>query len=224
MHRALPWLAPAAAAVAVHVVVLGARILPEPQPPLEVVAFELVEAPAPEPLPPEPEPEPEPPPPEPPVSNRPDDPTPDEEVPLVTGLPLTPDQLLADGGMGVRVGNTAAPGYDADVAPEDLRGFAGGVEEAAPPPPDLRPELLRSYKPRYPEHLVQEGVQGRVLLEVQVLTNGRAGEVGLVRGVHPDLDRLAMQSMRRFRWRPARKDGAKVEATIIIAIRFQIEE
>lgn len=219
-----------------------------PEEPQELVEFELAQLPE---LPSEPEPEPEPlPEPEPPQpakppgpknpdptadptrtsleSNRAVEPGPPKPVPIRTGLPLQPDQLV-EGGMGVRVGNTNASGYDADVAPGDLQGFAGGgagggdgdvVQVASDEPP----ELLRAFQPRYPQEMKAQQIEGLVRMRVQVLPNGRAGEITLLQGVHPDLDRIAMEAVRRFRWRPARRGGRRVEGHVPISIRFVLRD
>ncbi len=211
----------------------------EVEPPAEYIDFELVE---PVSLPPEPEPEPPEPEPEPPgpenpdpeadptitsaESNQPDDATPDEVVELRTGIALDDTQLV-DEGMAVRVGNTSTPGFDADVAPGDLKGFQGGGAgggSTARILPDVPPELLRAFQPPYPKHLVATGIEGRVKLLVEVLPNGRAGEVTVVQGIHPELDQLAVVSMKRFRWRPARRDGERVATTIPLVFRFTIRD
>jgi periplasmic protein TonB len=129
--------------------------------------------------------------------------------------------------MAVRVGNTTTAGFDADVAPGDLQGFTGdgaggggGTRTRA----DQPPELLRSFQAPYPKHLIAAGIEGRVLLLVEVLPNGRAGKVTLVKGIHPELDQLAILSLQRFRWRPARRAGVKVATEIPLAFRFTIRE
>lgn len=203
------------------------------------MAFELAELPveAPPPPPPPPPPEEKPPGPKNPdptadpertslKSNRAEEAPPSEPVPIVTGLPLTSDQLV-DGGMAVRVGNTDAPGYDADVAdPGALKGFAGGGAGGGTGQvvvnPDVEAELLRAFQPPYPANMKTQGVEGRVLLRVTVLSNGRAGKVEILSGVHPDLDRVAMEAIQRFRWRPARRLGKPVESEVRIAIRFEL--
>ena len=42
------------------------------------------------------------------------------------------------------------------------------------------------------------------------------------RSALPELDQLAMNSMKRFRWRPARRSGKKVAVIIPLAFRFTI--
>lgn len=230
----------------VHALALLAPLrLGDAHEPQEFIDFELAELPPlPEPPPPpEPEPEPEPPPkppgpknPDPTAdpdvtsaeSNRPAEEPPSEPVPLRTGLALEADQLAAEG-MGVRVGNTSTAGFDADVAPGDLQGFVdggagGGEGDVTPPKPDESPKLVRSFQPDYPERMRRRGVEGRVLVRVRVLANGRAGEVTLLVGVHPDLDRVAVEAVKRFRWRPARLHGKRVEGMVELAIRFEIKD
>lgn len=230
-------------AVAAHAMVGALPYAPgDLEAPQEFVEFELVDAP---PALPAPKPPPPPPPELPPGPKNPDpdaDPTktsaisnrpepndePPQPVPLRTGLDLDPSQLVP-GGMDVRVGNTTTPGFDADVAPGDLRGFAGGgaggggTDGPAQIEPDHRAELVRRFQPRYPPELVVQRVEGRVVLEVEVLPTGRAGRVSVKKSVHPELDRVAMQAMDRFRWRAARHDGQRVASTVRIVVVFTID-
>ncbi len=222
--------------------------------PLQTVDFQLADLPEPAPPPPPPppdEPEPPPPPPPPPPSapagernpdpkaapertslqsNRADDDTPDEDVPIVTGLALDADQLV-EGGMGVRVGNTTTPGFDPPepVAVEDLRGFQGGGAgggglQGAAAGISEPPRLLRGFKPEYPVEARRDAVEGTVVLLVEILPNGRAGEIELLRGVHPVLDRESLLAARRCRWRPARADGQKVATWQRLRFTWQLEE
>ncbi|MEZ4238040.1 MAG: energy transducer TonB [Myxococcota bacterium] len=245
------WFACAAAAL-VHVAVLPLPVgFRDDRSEHEYVSFELTEPPPPEPaqpVPAAPEPPPEDDVPAPPgprsddpaadpdrtsvESNRPPDPdAPDEPVPLVTGLALDDAQLAPEGvGMGVRVGNTDAPGFDADLAPTELRGFVGGGQGGGDGDlsrgvgrRDVDPELLRAYQPPYPDDMRAEGVSGRVLLEVRVGVNGRAEAVRVVHGVHPVLDAAAVEAIARFRWAPARRQGKRIAATVRVAIKYTLD-
>lgn len=161
------------------------------------------------------------------ASNR--DPEPDapaQDVPLVTGLALDADQLVGVGGMAVRVGNTDASGYDADVAPGAIAGFegggAGGGDGAGAGSGRYRKaQLLRSFEPDYPRELVNADVTGQVILRVEVLPNGRAGDVSVVSG-HPELARAAVAAVQRFRWRPARSGPEPVGSVVLIDVRFRV--
>ena len=240
-HPLQSWPVAWGGAVVLHLALAVVPVHYASEAPQEFVDFELASLEP--PPPPEPVPEPEPEPVKPPGPKNPDptaDPErtsvksnrevetpPDKPVPLRTGLALTPDQLT-ESDMGVRVGNTDEAGYDADVAPGDLQGFVGGGAgggdgQVVNNPPDQSPELLRSFRPRYPASMRQKNIEGRVLLQVEVLPNGRAGRIKVIHGVHPDLDRVAVEATKRFRWRPARTDGKRVAASVPLSVVFTLQ-
>ena len=103
------------------------------------------------------------------------------------------------------------------------KGFVSATTKNLPTP-DRGARLVRPWKPAYPKHLAHTGIEGDVRLRVLVERNGRAGEVELVSGVHPELDALAIRSLDRFRWRPARRDGEAVRTWVVIVIRFTIDD
>lgn len=244
MKAPAQWTVAASAAAAAHLLVIWT---PVPQPTLSteepVMAFDLVAEPAalPEPTPPaaprrDADPAPAGPPVEEPAgrtsvrSSRPDDPTPDELVPVVTGLPV-PASPTESAAPAERIGNTSAPGYDATVPPEQVRGFAGGgsggggrsAAGAVGGGTAGVPAVLRKlHRPAYPRALVNSGVEGRVELRVEVLRNGRAGRAEVVRGTHPELDRAALDALRRFRWYAATEDGRRVDSWVTLVVRFVI--
>ncbi len=239
------WLLPVLVAVLGHGALVLIPVKPAPADPLETIQFELEEwQPEPEPTPePEPEPTPEP---EPAgeriaeperdpdrtslESNRPPDPeTPDEDVAPVTGLPIDADSLAPEGaGLAMRVGNTQTAGHDAEGDPSALQGFRGGGQGGggtggkAARGLDRAPKVLRAYLPPFPKDLVKSGVEGRVTLMVQVLPNGRAGEVEVISAPHPRLAMEAKAAVKRFRFRPAQRAGEKVSAPYRLVIHFKI--
>jgi TonB family protein len=130
--------------------------------------------------------------------------------------------------MAVRVGNTNSAGFDADVAPGELRGFegegrgGGGVTGAAARGLDAPPRVLRSFRPPFPKELVKLGVEGRVHMMVRVGANGRAQHVEILSAPHPRLGVVARAAVMRFRFRPGRLNGRKVEASMKLVIHFKI--
>lgn len=53
-----------------------------------------------------------------------------------------------------------------------------------------------------------------VVLEVTVLPDGRAGEIKVIRSLDPDLDRAAVASVAKWRFRPGLRNGQPVEAAV----------
>ncbi len=149
-------------------------------------------------------------------------------VPLVTGLPLDASQLV-EGGMAVRVGNTVTAGFDAQVPVEEIQGFVGGGKgggglTGSTRGVDRSAKLVRVYKAPYPDEVSDQRIEGSVVLLVEILPSGRAGHVELVRGVHPRLDELSIQAMRRCRWRPARLAGEKVSVTQSVTYTWRLTD
>jgi protein TonB len=79
--------------------------------------------------------------------------------------------------------------------------------------------------PVYPRLARRRGQEGLVLLSVRVSLDGAclAVEVKMSSG-HDALDRAARAAVERWRFEPARLDGAPVEAELEVPIRFQLTD
>ncbi|WP_045727642.1 energy transducer TonB [Xanthomonas sp. GPE 39] len=76
--------------------------------------------------------------------------------------------------------------------------------------------------PRYPVEALRRGEAGTVLVRVDVDNSGIPTGVALIkRSGSRDLDRAAMDSVRRWRFRPAQQAGRPVPASIEIPIDFK---
>jgi protein TonB len=83
---------------------------------------------------------------------------------------------------------------------------------------------LNNPRPPYPLSAVRQGAQGRVLLSVEVLPDGRAGRVRLEQSSgHALLDTAAMNTVRTWRFTPARKDGIRTTQAVRIPIDFTLQ-
>lgn len=100
---------------------------------------------------------------------------------------------------------------------------------ASPALPDRAPDYQAAYlhnpRPVYPPMAVQMGWQGRVVLQVEVLRDGRAGQVSVARSSgHAVLDEAAMQAVRGWQFVPARRDGQLVDQTFLVPLPFVLKE
>ena len=79
--------------------------------------------------------------------------------------------------------------------------------------------------PRYPTEALRRGESGTVLVRVEVDTSGAPAGVALVqRSGSRDLDRAAMEAVRKWRFMPAQRDGQAVAASLVIPIDFKADE
>ena len=83
---------------------------------------------------------------------------------------------------------------------------------------------LNNPKPPYPLAARRNGAQGRVVLSVQVSAAGAGGAVLLKHSSgHAVLDNAALQTVRHWRFIPARRGDAPVESWVDVPIIFRLE-
>ena len=79
--------------------------------------------------------------------------------------------------------------------------------------------------PRYPMAARRRGLEGRVVLRVFVGSDGRARSVSVRTGSpHPILDEAAAETLRRWRFEPARQAGVPVAAWVDVPITFRLRD
>jgi periplasmic protein TonB len=175
--------------------VLFAQLLPPPT----VQAPPAPEPPPPEPPKPRPRARPEPPPPPPPEPSE-------NAITLEAPPPAEPVAAVP----------VPAPPAPAPAAP--------AVEEAPVTPPSFHAAYLNNPAPEYPAASRRMGEAGEVLLLVQVMPDGRPGEIRLRQSSgYARLDEAAQSAVRRWRFVPARQGDEPVTAWVLVPIRFSLK-
>lgn len=89
------------------------------------------------------------------------------------------------------------------------------------PSADLNgPSPIRKVDPKYPPTLINEHVEGEVVLYAVIRRDGSVDSIQLVRGVDDELDKNAMNALSQWKFRPATRQGEPVELEAIIHIPF----
>jgi periplasmic protein TonB len=108
-----------------------------------------------------------------------------------------------------------APSVDPDVTQQS--------EVVLDDEPDYRAEYLNNPRPPYPTTARQMGYQGIVLLNVEVLAEGRAGEVLIkTSSGYAILDKAALQTVKTWRFSPARRFGEAITMWFLVPVRFTL--
>ncbi|GAB4120756.1 MAG: hypothetical protein Fur0040_00280 [Sideroxydans sp.] len=117
------------------------------------------------------------------------------------------------------------------VAAEPPQPQAAPAAETPPSPvqldaePDYRADYLNNPRPPYPLVARRMGYQGKVVLNVEVLAEGRAGEVTVQTSSGYDiLDKAALQTVKTWKFIPARRAGRPVTQWFLVPIKFSLEE
>jgi protein TonB len=77
-------------------------------------------------------------------------------------------------------------------------------------------------KPDYTEEARRRGVEGDVILEIVVRSDGSVGDVKVLQGLGAGLDRRAADAVRQWRFSPARRLGVPVDVIVEVAVEFKL--
>lgn len=88
----------------------------------------------------------------------------------------------------------------------------------------IPPVLTRFVKADYPAAELAQGVEGVVIMDLQIDTLGQVCKVDIINGINPNLDSAAKNAALRFQFQPARIDSMPIAVVLQYAYRFSIEE
>lgn len=90
---------------------------------------------------------------------------------------------------------------------------------------EAMPRYRENRPPAYPGAARQRGYEGDVLIAAEVRADGRIGAVRVKRSSgYASLDDSALEAVRAWRFEPARRMGAVVDAWVEIPIRFKLSQ
>lgn len=174
--------------------------------------------------------------------NRPIDPPPQESLPRKSASPLlwllVLVALLALGWYfynrrGIEtvpplttpaVGTTTAPVVPEATAPARHRPTRGTGQIQPVRGSDRDPQPIARTQPDYPPQAFRNHEEGTVLVRVDVDANGTATNADVVkRSGSRDLDRAAMDAVRKWQFKPALKDGKAIASTVQVPVEFKLD-
>jgi periplasmic protein TonB len=107
---------------------------------------------------------------------------------------------------------------------------AAATAEAAPPavvavaPASVNAAYLHNPLPRYPAAARRAGEQGTVMLRVLVSRDGTTARVEVERSSgSPHLDAAARETVKAWRFAPARRGAETIESWIVVPVVFRLE-
>ena len=147
---------------------------------------------------------------------------------MLAGLIRDASEALRDGragsGIGGGGGNGAGGGIgegDGDGIGEGTGGgFGGGAYRigSGVEPPQLR----RRVTPEYTDDALARKIEGKVILEVVILKNGRIGPARVLRSLDRGLDDKAIAAVRQWTFLPGRFRGEPVDVLAEIEVEFRL--
>jgi periplasmic protein TonB len=141
-----------------------------------------------------------------------------EAVPMPAAPPS--NGTGAGGGIGAGSGGGVGAGHGAGVGPGSGGGIGGGVYKvgggiSAPKP-------LDTPDPEYTEEARRAKIQGTCILWLIVDAEGHPRDIRVVRGLGYGLDAKALDTVKQWRFEPARKDGQPVNVQVSVEVGFRL--
>ena len=83
------------------------------------------------------------------------------------------------------------------------------------------PAPLDKVDPKYPQSVIEQHVDGEVVLYAIVRKDGSVDGIQLVRKLDPQLDKNSMEALARWKFRPGTRDGVPVDVEMVVHIPFR---
>jgi protein TonB len=140
------------------------------------------------------------------------DPTPDEPEPRFESVESHVHNELSEVPMELVVDVPEGPPRRASIGP------VLDVTEGIDPP-------VRIFAPQpvFPEEARRSGVQGSVILQTIINTNGSVVDIIVLRGLAGGLTEAAVEAVSRWRFEPARRDGTPVAVRYVVRVGFTLQ-
>jgi protein TonB len=86
------------------------------------------------------------------------------------------------------------------------------------------PVPVRTVPPEYPRELKDQNVSGLVMVKCTIDEQGNVAETSIVKSSNGQFDRFATDAVRKWKFKPARQDGAPISVQVTIPIKFVLDE
>ena len=129
--------------------------------------------------------------------------------------------LQSDLGEDVKAGNTVAKTPDTTVLkPDDPDSLPVPTEDYLV---TEMPSLAEEVRIPYPPKAKQKGIQGAVVMDILIDSEGRVREVKELSSPDPDLRDAALTAVKNFKFKPGKIQNRTIAVRIRYAYRFVIE-
>ena len=89
--------------------------------------------------------------------------------------------------------------------------------------PDNPPVPVRTPPPQYPAQLKRDGVSGMVVVNVVIDADGSVEEVEVRKSTNSEFDAPAVEAVKQWRFKPAKKDGNAIRSKVALPLKFSAD-
>lgn len=148
--------------------------------------------------------------------DRPEDPRP--PTPPVDEDPEVPPDPKLDKRIPLDKPKPIQDGKTPDVRPIDTKDI-DGISTL----PDSLPVAMVRIAPEYPQTQAARCIEGYVVVEFTVTTDGTTRDIAVVETSNSAFNRNAVRAVQSWRYRPGLKDGQPIEVRLSVRIDFKLE-
>jgi protein TonB len=113
----------------------------------------------------------------------------------------------------------------AELGSSSAAAYSAGTAATPSTAADLAmPVPTRKLDPKYPPDLIEQNIQGEVVLYGVVRADGSVNNIQVVRSLDPQLDANAKSAFAQWKFSPASKAGTPVDLQVIAHIPFKIRD
>jgi len=88
------------------------------------------------------------------------------------------------------------------------------------------PEVIKQVAPVYPKFFREAGIEGQVVLDIEVLADGKVGEIEIKVSSNTGIggfDEAAIEAVRQWEFQPAKTNGNAITCWVTLPISFRLE-
>jgi protein TonB len=89
---------------------------------------------------------------------------------------------------------------------------------------DVNPVPVKTPPPEYPEAMKRQGVSGVVAVSIVIDEKGLVISSSVAKSSQAEFEAPALEAIKKWKFKPAQKDGAPVKMKVTIPIRFNLED
>jgi periplasmic protein TonB len=143
-------------------------------------------------------------------------------IPAAAPLPSAPPSngTGSGGGIGSGSGGGVGMGRGPGVGSGSGGGIGGGVYKVGGGITAPRP--IETPDPEYTDEARRAKIEGTCILGLIVDADGHPRDLRVIRGLGYGLDAKALESVRQWRFEPARKDGQPVNVEVSVEVAFRL--
>ena len=86
------------------------------------------------------------------------------------------------------------------------------------------PQLISEFRSPYPKEAKEKGIEGNVMLEILIDDTGSVRSAQIISGPGFGLNEAAYESIKKFKFRPAKIENNFVAVKIRYSIKFVLEK